>query len=201
MGQPQWNLLKPLLQRSTALIKLDVSSSPTKFTGLEDLSSLEVVNLSSTIITRKVLSTLPVSLIDLSLGCSNIVDANLLLLKRLQNLTKLRLYSCSKITDVGVSNLILVTPGLRDLDLSGTRITNQSLLYLQHLQIRTLYVSDCSNITDTGLLYLAEGVEGVCRNQFTYLEISECYENLSDGIAQLRQLLPSLVIELNQGYL
>ncbi|XP_054420324.1 F-box and leucine-rich repeat protein 13 [Pteronotus mesoamericanus] len=90
------------------------------------------------------------------------------------NLNYLNLRNCESVTDAGVEYIINIF-SLISLDLSGTSISNESLMILsRHKKLKELSLSECHKITDAG-------IQAFCKGSLIleHLDVSYCSQ-LSD---------------------
>ena len=129
-------------------------------------------------------------LLYLNLGATQITDASLNEMTRLQKLSHLNLSRCETITDVGLKELAELTQ-LTVLRLYGcTQITDESLRELATLNKLSYLDLQGTRITDTGLKELAE------LTQLSRLDLHGSRVTKA-GVAELQKALPKCEINHN----
>ena len=169
------------------------------------------------------------------LNFTAISDAGLGLIKLFQELRKLHLRGCENITDDAIIHLSEIThlqnlilpyqigdqglahlKGLRemqDLVLSSTQITDAGLVHVQEMvELHTLQLNGCENLTDTGIVHLSglknlqvlnlnatqitdAGLPHLARlTNLQQLDLGNCLKVSMDGIQTLQAELPACTI-------
>ncbi|MCL7039382.1 hypothetical protein MKW94_011157 [Papaver nudicaule] len=116
-------------------------------------------------------------------GCMNITDSSVKSLARLhgETLEVLKLDGCSRVTDESLASIALNCEMLKWLDVSKCAITDlaiELLSYAKTVELKTLFLSGCSHITDESVPYLADMGESLIS-----LSLQNC--NLSSDMIDL----------------
>ncbi|XP_032852197.2 dynein regulatory complex subunit 6 isoform X3 [Tyto alba] len=93
-------------------------------------------------------------------NCIRVTDASVTeIAQRCHELTYLSLCHCEKVTDAGIEALGNMS-SLISIDLSGTSISDMGLTTLsRHGKIKELFISECKNISDTGIQEFCKGTK------------------------------------------
>ncbi|XP_022234997.1 F-box/LRR-repeat protein 14-like [Limulus polyphemus] len=104
-------------------------------------------------------------------------------------LEHLGLQDCQKLTDVALRHVSLGLHQLKSINLSFcASVTDSGLKYLARMsELRELNLSSCDNITDLGMIYLAEG-----GSRLTSLDVSFCDKVGDQGLLHISQGLFNL---------
>jgi Leucine-rich repeat (LRR) protein len=128
----------------------------------------------------------PTSAFGLYLGETDITDAGLKVVAKLQQLTMLVLVG-TQITDAGLKEVAKLQQ-LTKLDLSYTQITDAGLKEVAKLQLLTWLNLSETQITGASLKELAK------LQQLTSLNLMACREITDAGVAELKKALPKCEI-------
>lgn len=123
--------------------------------------------------------------------CRHVTDEALLSLKHLP-LRYLSLFHCCRITDIGLLNLTkdksVCQSTLQYINISGTKITDNTLYNLKTLPLRYLIMDNCYNITDHGLINLKS-------LPLIHLSLHYCM-NITDGGMLYLKTLPLQYLDI-----
>ena len=190
-----------------------------KFTNLQQLN-LSAINIKDH--TLACLSWMPLKSLDLSC-CKMITNVGLTHLSGMRHLTELHLERCPQITNAGLQHLsampleILSLPfeitdddiqhlprTLKSITPIGGDITDAGLSQLSHLQLTSLVLEDCANITNEGMKYLSymplqtlnlsysnitdSGLACLARLRLTSLNLAWCAQITDNGIEYLSDM-------------
>lgn len=97
---------------------------------------------------------------------------------------------CGKVTDWGILRIAQSMPGLRDVGLSETKVTDNGIADLTRscVNLHALHLARCVNITDTGV----ESVITHCRAKITSLNLASCQSVSDECVKRLIELCPIL---------
>jgi len=113
---------------------------------------------------------------SLNLETCRITNQGLKYLSSFSWLENLKLGSCKRITDAGLSHLASLTK-LHSLDLTGSNITDNGLQKVAELSvIQALILKGCDQITDEGLKYLS----GKLAASLVHLDLRQCGHSITD---------------------
>jgi len=127
---------------------------------------------------------------DLS-GCDRITDASLTYIsKKYPNLQTINLSFCINITADGVKTLVQNCPTLTTISLSHCTIGDPALILIAtHLpNIKSLALSGCTNISDTGVSKIASKCQ-----ELQHLDVSHCKTLSSTSIKSIASSLSNLL--------
>ncbi|XP_010269606.1 PREDICTED: F-box/LRR-repeat protein 3 [Nelumbo nucifera] len=146
------------------------ASALSRATGLRDLKLV------------KCLGVTDVGLAKIAIGCTK--------------LERLSLKWCLEITDLGIELLSKKSTGLRSLDISYLKVTNNSLHSISYLRkLESLSVVGCSFVDDDGLLFL--------RNRNPHLQsidVSRCENVTLSGLISVVEGHEESLLQLGAGY-
>lgn len=113
------------------------------------------------------------------------------------NLKKLVLEKCYRISDPGFQKIATNLTNLEELDLSGTQCSDLALHHFsRHLvNLRTLVLKRCNNITNSGLFTLVTGLK-----KLECLDVTKCKQVSKTGITQCKdnsKSLKEIISDLN----
>ncbi|KAM6089687.1 F-box and leucine-rich repeat protein 13 isoform 3-T3 [Theristicus caerulescens] len=111
-------------------------------------------------------------------NCIHVTDASVTeIAQRCHELTYLTLRHCENVTDAGIEALGNMS-SLISIDISGTSISDMSLRALgHHGKIKELSVSECKNISDTGIQEFCKGTKSL-----EYCHVSYCPQLTDEAV-------------------
>eukprot|EP00698_Gefionella_okellyi_P024708 TRINITY_DN8795_c0_g1_i2.p1 TRINITY_DN8795_c0_g1~~TRINITY_DN8795_c0_g1_i2.p1 ORF type:complete len:2079 (-),score=494.13 TRINITY_DN8795_c0_g1_i2:11-6247(-) len=109
-------------------------------------------------------------------------------------LTNLCLRGCNQITQVGLRALRYGCPNLTHLDLSFCNMDDETVALLAHMNVVSLSLSNCTNISDAAIAYLAEAAESL-----ETLNLSDCTQLTDTAVRAIAAFCGNLH-KLNVAY-
>jgi len=134
--------------------------------------------------------------LDLS-NCQRVTNGGLSIIgQNFPNLQRLILNGCTQINDGGIQILSYNMGGssncpyMQILGLSETQITDQALRYIARFcpDLHTLDLSHCKQITDVGVIYIAEAYRENLRN----VHLEGCHQTTDASLPAIAQNCPNL---------
>ena len=146
--------LKSLITSNTRITGDGLADGIVQLNNIESLDLMDCEQLTDTGL-RGILSVCGPNLKSLHLRRTKITGESMVgFTKQLNNLENLNLTSCEQLTDPGLRGILSVCgPNLKSLNLSGTKITGESMVEFtkQFNNLKTLCLMDCEQITVSGL--------------------------------------------------